>query len=1033
MLGKIIYSAVKEKKITFFIAIAFVILGLYSYYLNPKQESPDINVPVAVVNTIYPGGSPEDVERLVTSKVEDKLAEIKGYKFVESHSRNNISTVVFWIETGVDVDKTWEELRQKMSDLQRELPKECQPIQVLTNLDETAGMIISVSGENYSYNDLASFAEDLRKDLSKVEGISRFEISGKQEQQVTVNVDIAKLNYYGLSLDHISQIIQAQSVEIPSGMINDQNTKINVHVPGSFETLQELENTVLDVSPAAGVAIRLKDLADIYFDYEDSNYKIKQNGNNAVLLTGYFKDNENILITGKEVEKIIEVYEAKLPIDITFDQILYQPKDVKYSINSFVLNLLEGMFFVIIVIFWGMGVRNAIVVSTVIPLTILITFSSMYLLGIKIHQISIAALIIALGMLVDNAIVISDAIQVRLDNEQERTAACVDGVKEVALPVLASTLTTVGAFIPLLLLPGVAGEYVSSLPQIVILSLTSSYLVALFITPSLAYVFFKKSPPKERLTSLRSFFSVTLNKAMEAKKTTILLSIVVLIACIFLATKMGLQFFPKADNNILYIDIKTEQSNDLAKTEALSNEIALLLQEKPEILSYTEAIGNSLPKFFATLPLYTPSPDFGQIMCRVDLKEGKRFKTNTQLLDHLQTIIDGKISGGAATVKQLEQGEPIGNPIRVKLTGENIDLLESTALLIENQLGEIDGTVNVGNDFSKKIYEYLVKIDVDKAIHYGITKYDVQRDVNTALRGNEASVFRKAGNEYKIIVKGNISNKEDLENLGISSGFAGHKVILKEIAEIALKSSIPNIKRYEREREITVFSDVKAGYSPAKIEQELSNRLKRLDLEGISVNFDGEKAKILQYFGDIGVLAIFAALVIFLILLFEFKNFSQPFVILLAIPLSFIGAILALFITKMPLSFTSVLGMVSLMGIVVNNAIVLLDYINTERNKGVSLETACKTAAEKRFRPIILTTITTIVALTPLIIGGDNLFAPMAIALFGGLLVSTMLTLVVVPVVYAAIASKVEKGNDVSTYEAQKQAENLRLNTCSRE
>lgn len=1014
MLGKVIYSAVKERKITFFIAIAFVILGFYSYYINPKQESPDINVPVAVVNTIYPGASPEDVERLVTSKIEDKLVEIKGYKFVESHSRNNISTVVFWIETGIEVDKAWEELRQKMGDLQRELPKECLPIQILTNLDETAGMIISISGGNYSYNELAALAEDLKNDLSKIEGISRFEVTGKQEQQVTVNVDISKLNYYGLSLNHIAQIIQAQSVEIPSGMINDNETKINVHVPGSFETLQELENTVLDVSPTAGVAVRLKDLADIYFDYEDSNYKIKQNGNNAVLLTGYFKANENILITGKEVEKTINAYKAKLPADIAFDEILYQPKDVKHSINNFILNLIEGMFFVIIVIFWGMGVRNAIVVSTVIPLTILITFSSMYLLGIKIHQISIAALIIALGMLVDNAIVISDSIQVRLDNEQERMTACVEGVREVALPVLASTLTTVGAFIPLLLLPGVAGEYVSSLPQIVILSLTFSYLVALFITPSLAFVFFKKSPSKERLTSLRTFFANSLNKAMEARKLTIMLSVVTLFISIFLATKMGLQFFPKADNNILYVDIKTEQNNDLAKTEALSNEVALILQGEPEILTYTEAIGNSLPKFFTTLPLYTPSPNFAQIMCRVDLKEGKRFKTNTQLLDHLQNIIDNTISGGTATVKQLEQGEPIGNPIRIRLTGEDMDGLEIAAMQVENRLAAIDGTVNVGNDFSKKIYEYLVKIDVDKASHYGITKYDVQRDVNTALSGNEASVFRKAGNEYKIIVKGNISSKEDLENLGISSDFAGHKVILKEIAEIGLKSSIPNIKRHEREREITVFSDVKAGYSPAKIEQEFSNLLSDLDLEGISVNFDGEKAKIIQYFGDIGILAIFAGLVIFIVLLFEFKNFAQPFVILLAIPLSFIGAIWALFITRMPLSFTSVLGMVSLMGIVVNNAIVLLDYLNAERRKGVPLETACKTAAEKRFRPIILTTITTIVALTPLIIGGDNLFAPMSISLFGGLLVSTMLTLIVVPVVYAEIESRIDRDYEIA-------------------
>lgn len=1006
MLKGPIYAAVKEKKITLFIAAILMLLGFYSYYITPKQESPDINAPVAIIVTVYPGASPEDVERLVTTKIEDKAVEVGGYDSIDSFSKNSVSTVVLWIEKGVDIDKAWEELRQKMRELQSELPKECREIQVNTDLSQTAGMMISISGEKYNYEELSSYAEGLKRELSKVDGISRFDITGKQEQEVSVMVDLAKLNYYNLSLDNIAQIINSQSVEIPSGKIKDKDAKINVNVSGGYSTIKEIENTIIAVSAANGSVVRLKDVASVHMSFEDSNYKIKQNGKNAVLLTGYFKENKNIVITGREVEEKLNQYKSRLPKDVVFHEVLYQPKDVSKAINNFIINLIEGMIFVIIVVFLGMGVRNAVTVSAVIPLSMLITFCVMYLMEIKIHQISIAGLIIALGMLVDNAIVVSDAIQVRIDNDEERMQACVGGVKEVALPVLTSTLTTVGAFIPLLMLPSVAGEYVRSLPQIIMISLSASYFVALFVTPVFAYMTFKKSTYNEKLSKVRGFFNKTLKVAMNNKKRALVIPIIALAFSVFLAVNMGLQFFPMADKKMVYVDIRTEQSTDMSKTESISSKVADILKEQNEIVSYTEAIGNGLPKFFTTLPLYTQSQDFAQIMIKVDLKKGSRFKTNTQFVDYLQGIIDSKISGGTVTVKQLEQGEPIGNPIRIRVSGDNIERIKEAADEVENTLSGIEGTINVGNDFTDRVYEYDVNIDVDKASTFGISKYDVQREVNIALSGKEASVLRKVGSEYKIMVKGSIDSKEELENIGIKSSAAGTKVILKEIAEVSLKSHVPNIKRHERDRSITVFSDVKSGYNSANIEQSLKNQISRKDLSDVSVSFDGEKAKILKYFGDMGVLAIFAGLVIFAILLFQFRNFSQPFVILLTIPLSVIGAIVGLFVTRQPLSFTSMLGIVSLMGIVVNNAIVLLDYINSERSSGVSLEQACEQAADKRFRPIMLTTTTTVVGLVPLIMGGDNLFTPMSISLLSGLMISTLLTLVVIPVVYAVIENK---------------------------
>jgi len=1003
-----IYSAIKNRKITLFIVILLMISGLYNYYITPKQEDPDLNAPVAIITSIYPGASPEDVERLVTSKIEDEIVEINGYDYAYSDSKNSLSIVVLRLDYDADIDKAWTELRQKMDDLKGELPQGCQDIQINTDVVETAGIIISMSGENYTYEELAAYAEGFKKELGKIEGISRFDITGKQEKEVKIEVDAARLNYYNVSLEDVANVIRSQNIEIPSGTIDDGNAKISVKTSGTYSSLKEIENTIILVSEKNGSVVRLKDIAKIYMDVEDSNYKIKQNGRNAVLLTGYFKENKNIVLIGREVEKKLDELKTDLPGDIIFDEVLYQPRDVSNSVNNFMVNLLEGILFVIIVVFVGMGFRNALIVSTAIPLSILMTFSAIGLFGIKIHQISIAALLVALGMLVDNAIVVSDAIQVRIDKGQDKMDACIDGVKEVAVPVLTSTLTTVGAFIPLVTLPSLAGEYISSLPKIVIIALLSSYLVALFVTPTMAYIFFEESSRKERTFRVRQLFYNMLNIGMKKRKATLIIVLIGFGMAMILATQLGLQFFPKADKNIIYIDIKTEQSGDISRTEHIADIVSDILRDQEEVISYTAAVGNGLPKFYDTVPIYTQSQDFAQIMVRLDLKKAGRFKTNSEFADNLQGKLDSQITGGTAIVKLLEKGEPIGAPVRVRITGKDIERLGEVAGQIRNKLSNIEGTINIDDDFSDKIYEFSVDVDVDRASSFGISKYDVQREVSIALRGKDTSVFRKDGNEYDIVVKSNIASIEELENLAIKSSITGNKVILKEIADINLKPQIPNIKKYDRDMAVTVYSDVKSGCSSVSIQEHLKNELKEMDLYDVSVVFDGEREKIRENFGNVGNSAIFAVLVVYGILLLQFKSFIQPLIILLTIPLSVIGSILGLFIFRQPLSFTGLLGMVSLLGIVVNNAIILMDYINNERKQGKGIEEACMEAVDKRFRPVTLSTTTTVMGLTPLAFSGSELFRPMSISLMSGLMISTLLTLVIIPVVYCMVEEKFE-------------------------
>ena len=996
---KAIAAAIRNKKITFVMAAAVMIFGLYNYFIIPKQEDPDITPPFAMMTAIYPGASPEIIERLVTKKIEDKLVEIEGYDYSQSYSRNSASIVIIRLKNGADIEKAWRMLRQKMDDLQGELPEECSKVDVETDLADTTGIIVSLSGEKYSYEELEFFAEGFKNELMKIEGISRFDINGVQKKEIKIIADIDKLNQYTLSLQDVVNIIKAANVEIPSGTI-EGNSTINVMVSSKYEDIEDIKNTIVYVSPSSGLSVRLKDIAQIDMGLEDSNYKVKYNGKNSVLLTGYFVKNKNIVDIGKKVEKTISKLMDKLPLDVTLDKILFQPEDVAKATNNFILNLIEGMIFVIIVVFVGMGLKNAIVVSAAIPLSIMATFVVMSLLGVKLHQISISALIIALGMLVDNAIVTSDAIQVRMDRGDDRLDACISGVREVAVPVFTSTLTTVAAFIPLLMLDSVAGEYVMSVPLIVIISLSASYMTALFVTPSLAYIFFKPGKEKNKKHLMRKLFMSLLDGAIKRRKLTVVLSLVVFALSIFTALKLGLQFFPYADKDMMYINITSERNNDLIKTEEITEDVFSILKEQAEVKFYTGAVGDGLPKFYNAIPISTPSKDFAQVLIRVDLKKGKRFKNNSEFSDYLQSEIDKKVAGGKVVVKMLELAEPTGAPVVIRVSGDNMDTLVHTASVIKSLLKEIPGTMNIEDDHADRIYQYDVDLDRSLAAYYGLSSYDVQNEINIALMGRVPTKLRQQGREYNIRVEGNIRSKEDLENLMVKSSITGNKALLKSVAPISIHHQYPQIKKYNRDMTVMVLSDVKSGYNPVDIERSLEEKLKDADIGNVSIVFDGEREKIMQYFGDLGVSAVFAVLLVYIILLFQFKSFLQPFIILLTIPLSVIGSIFGLALFRQPLSFTALLGIVSLAGIVVNNAIILLDYINTERTYGDDVNTACIDAVNKRFRPIMLTTITTVIGLIPLAFGGSSLMVPMAVSLMSGLMVSTLLTLVVIPVVY---------------------------------
>lgn len=996
-----IAGAIRHRKIVFYFLVILFVAGIYSYGTLPKQEAPDISPTVARITAIYPGASQSDVNQFVTKKIEETLMGMEAYDYANAYTYNSVTTIIVFMKYGYDTEALWNELRRELDDVQETLPEEVLPLEIDTDLTETAGMIIALTGERYDYETLGFYGRKIIDDLRAVDGVNRFEMMGDVGKEVKITVDGTEMNRLGVSYGELAQLLQGQNLEIPSGNIETDEGDINLMIRGSFDSLRDIENIILSVSTDNYSVLKLRDVATVEFADEEAPTLYLRDGKEAVLLVGYFENNKNILAVGNDVRAQIEAVKATLPSDLVFEEVIYQPTEVATSINGFMVNLLIGIGLVVVVVFLGMGFRNAIIVSLAIPTSILTTLALMPIVDVKIHAISITAFIVALGMLVDNAIVVSDAIQNKLDAGMERMEACVNGTKEVIVAILTSTLTTVAAFSPLILLNSIAGDYVQALPQVVIIALVASFFFACLVTPSLSYVFFKEGR-KGKTTAKKTFMQQLLALGIRRKFPAFIAGILVITLLGSSFFLLNVIFFPKTDKTLLYIDIKAEKNIDAAYTKAVTDQIEAILAKEAGIPHYTTAIGGTVPKYYDTLGVYAQIPETAQIVLDIDLAQ-TAFDKNSDYATDLQRKIDATLLGGKATVKELEYAEPIIAPIYIGISGGDMDELWALATELQAKLEAIPGATNVRTDYDPYIYNYEVVLNEGKLSHYGLMKYDVLNEVSIALRGRKVSTFRKDGEEYAIHLTSDLKGAQEIESLMVKSSATNKKHLLKDIGDLKLTKVRPVIRKYNGENSILLMSDIEKGFDSGGVERAFKESIGAIDLGDVNIRYEGESSKIGLYFGNLGFTAVFATVMIFTILLIQFRNYRQALIILLSLPLSAAGAMFGLFIMNQPVSFTGMIGVISLIGIVVNNAIVLMEFINLEREGGMSVEEAAIRASVVRFRPIILSTVTTVTGLLPLMFGNSELFKPMAVTLVFGLLVSTFLTLVFIPLTYTVV------------------------------
>jgi multidrug efflux pump subunit AcrB len=998
--------AIENHQFTIILVLMLVLFGLVSFLTMPRSEDPQVSPAASTIFVIYPGATPEDMEELVIDPVEEVLNELEDIKHIKSWAEDGLALVNIEFVSGSNPDDKYSEVVQKVNSIRSSLPENIVNLEIQKwSVSDVFILQLALLSDSASYREMEREADRLKKSLETTAGVKKVKMWAFPEQEIRISIDMQKMAQYGLSLNRVIGSIQSTNQNIPGGYVDIGARRFNVQTSGSYESIEEIKMTV--VNSSENNLLYLKDLAEISYDYEDDTYFARFKGKNAVFVTVNQKIGTNVFTIREALEKKIKIFEDNLSEKIELDTVFDQSDSVAYRLNGFFTNLFQGLILVGLVVLMAVGLRASGIVILVIPVSIMIGLGFIDLSGYGIEQMSIAGLVIALGLLVDNAIVVIENISRFMKMGLSNKEAAVKGTSQIAWAVVSSTTTTVLAFIPIMMMKNITGDFIRSMPVTVVYTLSASLLISLILTPYLSTKFLKITDvQKER--KMRQFlnheienrYRKTLNFGLNRPKIIVLIAVIVFTASLSLFPLVGVSFFPKAEKPQFIINVDTPDGSNLERTAQVAQYVDSLLMNRSEIQHYAINIGHGNPRIYYNVIPRRNSSNHAQFF--ITLKE-RDLDSFIQLIAELRSQLQD-VPGAKIEVKEFEQGPPVEAPIAVRVLGDNLEILKKTSLDVENMIISTDGTINIKNPLSTSKTDIHVKINRDKAGFLGIPLVDIDKTVRAAVAGLPISKFRDLeGKEYNMVLRLPFTGKidyEDLDKIYVSS-LSGAQIPLRQVANIQFKGSPMLINHYNLERNVTITSDVEGNLSVDQVTKKIIAKLDAYDWpKGYRYNMGGELESREESFGGMAKAVIVAIIGIFAVLVLQFRSYTQPLVVFSAIPLAIIGSVVALLITGNSFSFTAFIGLTSLVGIVVNNSIILVDYTNQLRREGKDIVSALKEAGETRFIPIILTTATTVGGLLPLTLGGGTLWAPMGWTIIGGLIVSTVLTLLVVPVLY---------------------------------
>jgi multidrug efflux pump subunit AcrB len=1010
---KIAEFSVKNYQFTLIIFVLLIALGLNSLFNMPRGEDPETTAPSYFIAVIYPGTSPSDMEKLVVDPMEKRFSELENIKKLISDVGDGLATIRVEYKHELDVDEKYQEIIRELNALRTELPQDIYDIKVLkfTSTDVNTLQLGLVS-ETASYKELQTWVEALEDDLETVKGLKKIETHGYPKQQVRVALNIEKMAQQKIPVNAVLGSLQSENVNIPGGSIQMATRRFNVKTSGEYKSIDEVKNTI--VYSANGKIVYVKDIADVDLSYQDETHLVRLNGFRSVMLTASQKEGQNIFDVSDKVNPILEKFSAELPDNIKLVKNFDQAESVSKRLTRFSKDFLIAILLVSITLL-PLGNRAALVVMISIPLSI---FSGLFILdflGYTINQLSIVGLIVALGILVDDSIVVIENIERYLRAGKSKKDAAIEATKQIGLAVVGCTATLILAFLPLVFLPESAGDFIRSLPMAVIATVLASLFVSLTIVPFLSSRLLKNHVNPQGnifLRALKSGISGTygklLHRALAHPVITLVIATALFLASLALFPVVGFSLFPKSEKPQFLINIELPNGASIYETDRVARYVEGVIKQEKEIKFYTTNVGKGNPRVYYNTFGRNETPNFAQFYVQLtDISPEDKTVLIDKLRDKFFLYPNARIE-----VKDFEQGPPLEAPVAIRIFGENLDTLRKLSIQVEQILAKTPGTIYVKNPVANQMTDLHVNINKEKAGLMGVQISEIDRVVRLGVAGITAGTFSPGEGEDEIginvtLPRGKFTTYDVFDRLYVNS-VNGVAIPLRQLAEIEFETTPNLIRHYDKQRYSTVTAFVKSGYLYENINNEVIKKLDAFQFpKGYHYVAAGELENKQESFGGITTIILITIFGFIAVLVLEFGTFKSTLIVLSVIPLGVIGAVSMLFLTGNPMSFVAVVGLIALVGIEVKNSILLVDFTNQLRERGVPLNEAIEKAGEIRFVPIVLTSLTAIGGLIPLAIEGNPLYSPLALVLIGGLISSTLLSRLVTPVMYKLLPPKV--------------------------
>ena len=1005
--------ALRHKSIIYYFIAVLLTFGIFSFTHMGRMEDPDFTMRTMVVGVSWPGASPQQMSDQVTDKLEEKLRDLPGVDYTKSFTDGSKSVIYINLKEDLPLNKirpAWEEARNMINDEWKSLPSGVQGPSINDRFDDVYGTIYALSGDEFSYEEKRQQAENLKRQLLSVPNVKKITLIGVQEKSLDVTINKDKLASYQVSTQQLLTALKQQSAMVPAGMVNTDTNNVYLRINGVFDSVDAVKNMPIRIN---NQTIRLGDIADVTMTYKDpSSPQFYYEGKPAIGIAISMDAGANNIEFGNAIDTKLKELKTTIPAGLSLDQVSNQPHIVKESIGDFSQSLFEAIAIVLLVSFASLGIRTGIVVALTIPVVVSTTFILMYENGIYLHKVSLGALILALGLLVDDAIIVVEMMSVKLEEGFNHWRAATFAYESTAFPMLSGTLITCAGFLPLALAEGMVAEFTKSLSIVVFMALILSWIASVLVSPVLGYKIIENKAEKpesewtrrdhimHRLkTVFYARFESLLHWALGHHKAVLLLTLGAFILSLLSFPLIKQEFFPSSTRNEIIISMQFPQSSSIDYTQNQAKSLDALLKDNEHIDHFTTYVGEGSPRFVLTLEPELPRANFMQTIIVT-----KSLEDRDALFKDLQDQLNDQYPSALINMQFVQIGPPSKYPVMLRVSGPDASEVKTIANDVKAKMQEDKYLHNIAFDWPDTEPVAQIHIDPDKARMLGINSYAVSLHLQSLLSGTKSGeyyegnqtipvTFRLSGNENH--------NLAALSSLPIQTG-NGSYVPLSQIATISMSQEEGIIWHRNMMPTISIHANVGPGVLGNAKTKEIYNKLAeyRQDLPtGYTIDLDGSAEKSVTAVQKLLVPMPIMLFAIMTILMFQLKRIALMFMALFTAPLGLIGVVLALNITRTPLGFMAILGIIALSGMIIRNSIILLDQIEIHRAEGQSAREAIINSATLRFRPIMLTAIAAILGMIPLM--GSVFWSPLAIAFSGGLLVATILTLIVLPVMYA--------------------------------